>query len=247
MLWFYTLISVSIVSLISLIGVFTLSIKKENLEKFLIYLVSLSTGTLLGDAFIHLIPDAYEQNISKILPAIYILIGILSFFILEKYIHWRHCHKIASPEHPHPFSYVILVGDGVHNFIDGLIIAASFLVSIPVGLATTMAVVFHEIPHEIGNFGSLIYAGIPRVRALFFNFLSALTAIVGAIVVLVISTETTNITKFLIPFAAGGFIYVASSDLIPELHKHTEVKGSFWQLVTFVLGIGLMLMLLIFE
>jgi len=247
MVWLYALISVTVVSLISLIGVFTLSIKRETLEKLLIYLVSLSTGTLLGDAFIHLIPDAYQQNSSQVLAALYILSGILVFFILEKYVHWRHCHKIASPEHPHPFSYVILLGDGLHNFIDGLIIAASYLVSLPVGIATTIAVVFHEIPHEIGNFGSLVYGGFSRGRALLFNFLSALAAVLGAVIVLLISFDSADITKFLIPFAAGGFIYVASADLIPELHKETQPQKSLGQLIMFVAGIGLMTGLLLFD
>lgn len=244
MVWSYTLISVVIVSLISLIGVFTLSWKKETLEKMLIYLVSLSTGTLLGDAFIHLIPDAYAQNASKVSAALYILSGILVFFILEKYVHWRHCHHIASEQHPHPFSYVILLGDSVHNFIDGLIIAASFLVSLPIGIATTIAVIFHEIPHEIGNFGSLIYGGVSRKKALEYNFLSSLAAVAGALVVLLLSFNADSMTKFLIPFAAGGFIYVASSDLIPELHKETAPQKSFGQLIMFVIGIGLMLSLL---
>ena len=247
MVWIYTLISVIIVSLISLIGVFTLSVRKETLEKLLIYLVSLSTGTLLGDAFIHLIPDAYAQNSSKAWAAVYILSGILVFFILEKYVHWRHCHRIASPDHPHPFSYVILLGDGVHNFIDGLIIAAGYLVSLPIGIATTIAVVFHEIPHEIGNFGSLIYGGIARKKALLYNFLSSLTSILGAIIVLLISADTADITRFLIPFAAGGFIYVASADLIPELHKETAPQKSAGQLAMFIFGIGLMMGLLLLE
>lgn len=247
MIWIYTLVSVVIVSLISLIGVFTLSVKRETLEKILIYLVSLSTGTLLGDAFIHLIPDAYAQNSGKIFTALYILSGILIFFILEKYVHWRHCHKIASPEHPHPFSYVILLGDGLHNFIDGLIIAAGYLASLPVGIATTIAVIFHEIPHEIGNFGSLVYGGFSRSRALRFNFMSSLLAILGAIVALLISFNSADVTKFLIPFAAGGFIYVASADLIPELHKETQPRKSLGQLALFILGIGLMLGLSVLE
>jgi zinc and cadmium transporter len=247
MVWIYTLVAVIIVSLISLIGVFTLSMKKESLEKVLIYFVSLSTGTLLGDAFIHLVPDAYAQNSSRVLPAVYLLSGILIFFVLEKYVHWRHCHKIASAEHPHPFSYIILLGDGLHNLIDGMIIAASFLVSLPVGVATTLAVIFHEIPHEIGNFGSLVYGGFSRSKALLFNFLSATVAILGAVIVLLISFDTTSITKFMIPFAAGGFIYVASSDFIPELHKETLPYKSFVQLVFFVVGIALMASLLLFE
>jgi zinc and cadmium transporter len=247
MLWFYTLISVIIVSLISLVGVFTLAVKPEKLNRLLIYLVSFAAGTLLGDAFIHLIPEAYESFGKTSTIPIYILSGILTFFVLEKFVHWRHCHKVACDDHPHPITYTILAGDTIHNFIDGLIIAASYLVSIPVGIATTAAVVFHEIPQEIGDFGSLIYGGYTRARALLFNFLTAISAVLGAVIVLTLNINDGALIEFLVPFAAGGFIYIASSDLIPELHKNTEPKKSFWQLVTFVLGIGLMLTLILFE
>jgi len=245
MIWTYTLISVFIVSLISLIGVFTLSLDKNKLYKYLIYFVSLSAGTLMGDAFIHLIPDAYRES-SGIWPSIYILAGIFLFFILEKVLHWRHCHAEPCEDHPHPFSYVILVGDAVHNFIDGAVIAASFIVSVPVGIATTVAVIFHEIPHEFGNFASLLYGGFSIKKALVYNFLSALVAILGAIFVLAINAEL-NLSRMLIPFAAGGFIYVAGTDLIPELHKHNEAKKGLLQVVTFLLGIGLMLFMLLLE
>ncbi|HLN19204.1 MAG TPA: ZIP family metal transporter [Patescibacteria group bacterium] len=245
-IWLYTIISVFIVSLISLIGVFTLSIDQKKLYNFLIYFVSLSAGTLMGDAFIHLIPEAYKSENNRSV-SVYILLGILIFFVLEKILHWRHCHEEPCPEHPHPFSYVILVGDAVHNAIDGMVIAASFFVSIPIGIATATAVIFHEIPHEIGNFGSLVYGGFTRRKALMYNFLSALFAIAGAVLVLVVNITDGSLTKFLIPFAAGGFVYIAGTDLIPELHKHTEIKKGIWQLLAFIFGIGLMLGLLISE
>lgn len=247
MIWIYTLASVAIVSLISLIGVFTFAVSAEKLKKILIYFVSFAAGSLLGDAFIHLIPEAFESIDNEILLSMGILSGILAFFVLEKFLHWRHCHEVACDDHPHPFSYVLLIGDAIHNFIDGLIIAASYLISIPVGIATTLAVIFHEIPQEIGDFGSLLYAGFKKTKALFFNFLTALTAVAGAVIVLVLNINDGTLTKFLVPFAAGGFIYIASSDLIPELHKDTEPKKSFWQLVVFILGIGLMFGLLILE
>lgn len=244
----YALISVIIVSLISLVGAFTFSINQKKLEQALIYLVSLSTGTLLGDAFIHLIPEAYENGNDSLLIGLYILTGILFFFIVEKFFHWRHCHHVPTKHHPHPFSYVILAGDTVHNFIDGLIIAASYLVSIPVGIATTLAVILHEIPQEIGDFGSLIYGGFSRAKALLFNFLTGLTAVAGAIIVLSINNlNIADINNFLIPFAAGGFIYIASADLIPELHKNTEPKKSIGQIILFMVGIGLMISLLFLE
>jgi len=163
---------------------------------------------------------------------------------LEKFVHWRHCHKVPSEKHPHPFSYVILTGDTVHNFIDGMIIGASYLVSIPVGIATTLAVVFHEIPQEVGDFGSLVYGGFSRKKALLLNFITALAAVLGAIAVLILG-ENESLVNFLVPFAAGGFIYIALSDLIPELHKHTKARESFWQLTNFILGIGLMVALLL--
>ncbi len=246
-IWLYTLISVIIVSLISLVGVFTFAISAEKLKKILIYFVSFAAGSLLGDAFIHLIPEAFQKIENTIFLSLSVLAGILAFFVMEKFLHWRHCHKVACEDHPHPFSYILLVGDALHNFIDGLIIAASYLISIPVGIATTLAVIFHEIPQEIGDFGSLIYAGFKKTKALLFNFFTALTAVAGALFVLILNINDGEFTRFLIPFAAGGFIYIASSDLIPELHKNTEPKKSFWQLFSFILGIGLMLLLVMFE
>ena len=246
MVWIYTIASVGIVSLISLIGVVTLSIKKENLNRVLILLVSLSAGTLMGDAFLHLIPASFSGE-NKETSSLLILGGILLFFILEKVVNWRHCHEVACEEHPHSFSYMILTGDMVHNFIDGLVIGASYLVSIPIGIATTMAVVLHEIPQEIGDFGSLIYGGFSRFKALMYNFISALAAVAGAILVLTLSFNSEKLVAILVPFAAGGFIYIAGSDLIPELHKNRNKKIIIWQVATFILGIALMFSLLYLE
>lgn len=246
-IWLYTIVSVFLVSLISLIGVFTLSIDQKKLYKSLVYIVSFAAGTLLGDAFIHLIPEAYENIGQEVRVSLYILAGISVFFILEKIIHWRHCHEEPCADHPHPFSYVILFGDTIHNFMDGAIIAASYSISIPLGVATTIAVFFHEIPQEIGDFGSLVYGGFTRSRALFYNFLTATTAVLGAIMVLAVNFSTEEFTQLLVPFAAGGFIYIAGTDLIPELNKHNEFKKGVGQILAFVLGIGLMLALLLVE
>jgi zinc and cadmium transporter len=244
--WLYSILSVFFVSLISLIGVFTLSVDQKKLFRWLIYLVSFSAGTLMGDAFLHLIPEAYGGSDSAGVSFL-IIGGILFFFILEKAIRWRHCHEEPCENHPHPFSYVILFGDVIHNFIDGLIIAASFIVSVPVGVATTVAVIFHEIPQEIGDFSSLIYGGFSRARALWYNFLTALSAILGAVLVLFLSFDSENLVKALIPFAAGGFIYIAGTDLIPELHKHTAIRKTVGQIAAFALGVGVMATLLFLE
>ena len=244
--WIYTIFSVILVSLISLVGIITFSIKVEKLKKFLIYMISFSAGALLGDAFIHLLPEIIEEVGFGLNISVYVLLGIGVSFIIEKVIHWHHFHFPLSKGHAHPFAVMTLVGDLVHNFIDGLIIGASYLVNIPVGIATTLAVIFHEIPQEISDFGVLLKGGFSKAKALFYNFLTALTAILGAVVALIIGKAAENVTIFLIPFAAGTFIYIASSDLIPELHKEEfEWKKSLLQFVAISLGVIVMLALLL--
>lgn len=251
-----SLLSVILVSLISLIGLASISIREEKLRKILIYLVSFSAGALLADAFIHLLPEAVETSGFALSVSIYVLLGIGLSFVIEKIIHWHHCHHTHSAEcleehHNHvrvePFAKMNLIGDSVHNFIDGLIIGGSYLVSIPIGLASTFAVILHEIPQEIGDFGILLHGGYTRKKALFLNFITALTAIVGAIIAILANQIIPNLTEFLIPFAAGSFIYIAGSDLVPELHKETNFRKSALQLLTSVLGVLLMVALLLIE
>ena len=245
--WFYTLASVLAVSLISFIGVLTLSINEKRLHRILLYLVSFSAGALLGDVFIHLIPELIEENAFTLKTSFLILGGIVMFFTIEKIVHWNHCHIPQTKTHTHPFAIVNLVGDGVHNFIDGLIIGASYIVSVPVGLATTVAVIFHEIPQEIGDFGVLLHGGFSKSKALLFNFLSALTSVLGGIIALIASTKIPSISETIIPIAIGGFIYIAGADLIPELHKNFETKKSIFELIAFIAGIMIMATLLLLE
>jgi len=240
---FYALLSVFIISLVSFVGVFTLFLRAEKLKNILFLLVSFSVGTLFGSAFFHLLPEGLKEVGFNEKFAFYILSGLLIFFILEKFIRWRHCHILTSTEHPHPLGYMNLIGDAVHNFIDGLIIATSYLVSIPLGLTTTLAVIFHEIPQEISDFGVLLYGGLNKTKALFFNFFSALFAVLGWFFVFLFSRLTGNLTLFLIPFAAGGFIYIAGSDLIPELHKEISIKKSLVQLFSLLTGLLVMFLL----
>jgi len=243
--WIYSLGSVLIISLISLVGVFTLGLKEKRLEKLLIYMIAFSAGTLLGDAFIHLIPEVVEEQGFTLMISSFILIGIGFSFSVEKFIHWRHCHHPTTKDHKHPLTTMNLVGDGVHNFLDGIIIAASYIISIPVGIATTIAVALHEIPQEISEYGVLIYGGYTRKKALLANFLIALTAFGGAIITLTLGSK--ELITFLIPFAAGNFIYIATADLLPELHKNSEFSESFIQLILFVAGILTMAALLLIE
>ncbi len=242
--WTYTLVSVLLISLISFVGVFSLGIRVKKLKTLLIYLISFSAGALLGDVFIHLLPEIVEEQGFGLSTSLGVLAGIVLFFIMEKVIHWRHCHMpIDKKEHIHAFAYTNLIGDGLHNFLDGIIVASSYLVSIPVGIATTIAVILHEIPQEIGDFGVLIHGGFSKRKALWLNFATALTAVIGAFLALVLNESIAGLQAWLVPIAAGGFIYIAGSDLIPELHKEVGVKQSLRQVFAFILGIAVMLAL----
>jgi len=243
MTWLYTLVAVFTVSLISFAGIFTVSIKLDLLKKLVMYLVSLSAGALLGGAFFHLIPESAEMDGFSFTLALSILAGILVFFFMEKIICWRHCHVPTSEEHPHPFALMNLIGDAFHNMIDGMVIAGSFLVSIPLGISTTLAVAFHEIPQEMGDFGVLIHGGFSRYKALLLNFSVALTSIIGAIVILALNLKVEAVTMFLVPFTAGGFIYIAASDLIPEMRKDIRPLNSFIQMIFLLLGLFIMYLL----
>ncbi|MDD5135791.1 MAG: ZIP family metal transporter [Candidatus Omnitrophica bacterium] len=241
----YALIASIIVSLISLIGIFALVIRDNLLRKVMIFLIAFAAGGLIGGAFFDLIPEAaeYVKDITELF--VYVIVGYVLFFMLEKYLHWRHCH---TPECKiHRFTYLNIIGDIVHNFGDGLIIGAVFLIDVKVGIATTLAIVFHEIPHEIGNFTVLVYGGFSKLRALFFNFVSALFAIVGTVVGFYFAGNISGFSRFVLPAAAGGFIYIASCDLIPELHKEEGGKRSALIMVTFVIGITLMYFLKMIE
>jgi zinc and cadmium transporter len=231
------LVSVTTVSLISLTGIIFIGLKESLIKQLLMVLVGFSSGTLLGSAFLDLLPEAIEVAANAITPFYYVILGIVAFFAMEKFLHWRHCHEEECPVHM--FAYLNLIGDGIHNFIDGMIIAATFLVSFDLGFATTLAVIFHEIPQEIGDFGVLIYGGFSKKKALTYNFMSALTAILGAITTYFLA-YLQSIEILLVPFAAGGFIYIAATDLMPELHKKSQIKVSIIQFITILLGIGLM-------
>lgn len=210
-----------IIALLAFIGAFTLCLKEDLLNKILLVLVSLSAGALMGGAFIHLIPKSIEKfGNGDIL--IFVLVGLILFFIIEKILHWRHCHKGKCDVHT--FHYMNLVDDSIHNFIDGVIIAASFSLSVPLGLTTLVAIVTHEILQEIDDFGVLVYGGFEKKKVIIMNFLVALLVVLGGVVGYFISHGITQATAFLLPFAAGGFIYIAATDLVPEIKKELDLK-----------------------
>jgi zinc and cadmium transporter len=240
--------SVAGVSLLSFVGILLFLLRSGSMQRALIYLVSFSTGALLGDVFIHILPQMPQGQDAR--SSYMVLLGGMVFsFAMEKIVHWRHCHILPTDthEHCHHVGVMSLMGDAMHNFIDGVVIAAGFLASVPLGISTTLAVVFHEIPHEIGNIAILLHSGFARGRALWFNFLSALSAVLGALLTLAFAASVAHLQQFLLPFAAGNLLYIAGSDLIPELHKETGIRSGIWQLLCMIGGIVLMYGLLALE
>ncbi|HBK34781.1 MAG: Zinc/iron permease [Candidatus Uhrbacteria bacterium GW2011_GWE2_40_58] len=248
------LLATFIVSFISFVGAFALIFSKNMLDKILSILVALAGGGLMGGAFLHLIPESLFEIGSDELSILWIFIlvifGFCFFLVIEQFLHWHHHHHVhASSCHDceenkkAPMSYLILVGDGVHNLIDGLVIAASFLVSPMAGIITTIAVALHEIPQEIGDFGVLVYSGFKRWKALLANFLSGLTAVIGGVIGFLFAAQVEGSIVYLLPIAAGGFIYIAASDLVPEI-KHEKHAGRLaLNFFVFLLGISLMLLM----
>ncbi|RTZ72784.1 MAG: ZIP family metal transporter [Candidatus Neomarinimicrobiota bacterium] len=238
--WLYALGSVLLVSLVSLAGAATLSLSRSFLKRILLFLVSFAVGSLLGGAFIHLLPEAFASDLNPLVVSGSVLAGIILFFILEKFFRWRHCHQETTADHVHPVVPMNIFGDAMHNFIDGILIGVTYAVSIPLGMATTVAVLLHEIPQEIGDFSILIHGGLTVKKALLFNFASALTAVIGVVLALMLGTSMEGVLLYFLPMTAGGFIYIAGSDLIPELHHNTDVKISILQLLALLGGIAIM-------
>jgi zinc and cadmium transporter len=249
----YAFGSVIIVSLISLIGIFALGLRQNMLKKITFFLVSLSVGALFGDAIIHLIPEAFNKIPNAGTASLFILIGIILFFVLEKFLRWQHSHGhecedieclTEQNDKAQPLGKMILTSDSVHNLIDGIIIGASYFISIEIGIATTIAIILHEIPQEISNFAVLLHSGYSKRKALVLNFISALFAILGTAIVFIFGQAIETYIPILIAFAAGGFLYIAGSDLVPELHKTSDTKQSFWQFIAIIIGIAIMFALL---
>ena len=268
--WAYTLAAVGAVSLISLVGA-AAGIRWFSRHSVILTLVAVAAGALLGDALLHLLPETAEHwGAFTLVPASLVIAGFLVFFLLETALRFGHAHGELALEEPHehhmdgghahhapelrptkpatprvkPFGWMNLAGDGLHNFIDGVIIAAAFLVDAPLGFATTIAVALHEIPQELGDFAVLLRAGFAPRRALMLNFASALTAVAGAVLFLLLPFDPATLERYALPVTAGGFLYIAAADLIPELHHHTGDRHSGLIVGGFLAGLGVMFALL---
>lgn len=233
------LLSVTTVSLVSLIGILFVGVGESMMKRLTTALLGFATGALIGGALLHMLPEALEECGPSAFQ--YTALGIVSFFIMEKFLYWRHCHDGECPIHS--FVYLNLLGDGLHNLIDGMIIAASFLHSYELGVTATLAVILHEIPQELGDFGVLIYGGLSKSRALLLNFISAITAVLGSLIAYYTAFHVQEAILNLIPFAAGGFLYIASTDLMPELHKRSSPKDSINQLIMVLFGLSVIIFL----
>ncbi len=235
----YIIIATVIDGLAALVGALTLSLKKDAFDKVMMVLVAFSAGALIAGAFFHIMPESLEKGVEPVHLFIIVIFGFVVFFIFEKFLFWHHCHNEECSVHP--YTYLILFGDGIHNFIDGLIIAASFLIDIGFGIITTFVIISHELPQELGDFAVLVHGGMKVKKALTYNFLSQLTAVLGGIVGFFIGRSIETFVPFILPFAAGGFIYIGASDLIPQLHDEKSMKKSIFSFVLFVVGVLLML------
>jgi zinc and cadmium transporter len=261
-----------VIGCLSLSGLFLISLKEKTLDDILFILVAFATGSILATALFDLIPESLHHleelnangaGITKEFLFINVIFGFVIFFILERFIYWFHGHaheyenklvcydelnessskilekggKIKS------FALLNLIGDGLHNFLDGIIIMVAFLSDPATGVIITLAVAFHEIPQEIGDFGILIYGGFTKKKALIFNFLSGMIALIGGIIALIFSNTVAFFNLFFLAFSGGGFLYIASTELMPELIKEKNLKKSIIQVLIFICGLLLIIVL----
>jgi zinc and cadmium transporter len=234
-----------LISCLSFLGLVLVFVNQKLVKRFTPLLVSFAIGSLLGDAFIHLIPESFASISPRHLASWLILLGIILFFILEKFLLWHHCHDIDCHQDSRHIVTLSLVGDTVHNFIDGALIAASFNISYTVGFTTALAVILHEIPQEIGDFGILIHHGVSVKKTVLYNFISSLGSLLGVILIYILDID---FSLSLIPITAGGFIYLAIADLMPQLHRHhSKISSSLLQFLFLIFGIGLMSLLLFLD
>ena len=234
----WIIVSGVLMSIIAMVGSVTLIMKPATLDRLLLPLVAFAAGSLIGGAFFHMIPAAIVEIGDVLNVGIAVVAGFTAFFLLEQLLHWHHCHRACS-DCKQPLTYLILIGDGLHNFLGGLAIAGTFLIDIRLGITSWLAAAAHEVPQELGDFSVLVHGGWSKRRALLFNVLSGLTFLLGGLVAYGLSFQID--VSWLIPFAAGNFLYIGASDLVPEVNKHHDLKRNAVHLLAFVLGLVLLL------
>ena len=227
-----------LMSLIALVGGVALLLKERTLGRILLLLVALSAGSLLGGAFFHMLPAALHRAESPLIPLVWAAAGFVVFLLLEHGLHWHHCHRPPS-QHRQPLTYLVLIADGLHNFLGGLAIGAIFVIDVGAGIAAWLGAAAHEVPQELGDFGILVHGGWSARRALLYNLLSALTFPLGALLAYAAAGRID--VGFLAAFGAGSFIYIGAVDLIPELKTGCGARASMPALLAFLLGLGLLL------
>lgn len=234
------LLATIFISLLSFSGIFLLKINKQTLKFILPLLVSFAAGVLLGDVFIHIAPEAISEN-PQAPVMLYILIGVVAFLIIEKLLIWHH-HKDFGDDHSHSklSPEIIMIADGAHNFFDGVIIATSFIADFNLGIFSTFAIMLHEIPQEIGDFAILLKTGMKPKKVILYTFLAQLTSVAGGIITYFFLNNIADLSKIFLPIAGGGLLYIATSDIIPELNKEVKLKQNFIQILALLLGIAVM-------
>ncbi|MBT8208082.1 MAG: ZIP family metal transporter [Acidimicrobiia bacterium] len=219
-------------SFIALVGSVTTLLDESRLQKIILPLVAFASGSLIGGAIFHMLPASVDRMGNGIDVYVWLAIGFASFLALEQVLRWHHCHRPPS-HHKQPLGYLILIADGLHNLIGGLSIGALFVADIRLGITAWIAAAFHEVPQELGDFGVLVHGGWKRYQALLFNLLSGLTFPLGGVIAYFVSQDVD--IDFLIPFAAGNFLYIGAVDLVPEFKdkcgdRPSIIAGACWML-----------------
>lgn len=226
-------------SLIALVGIFSALFSEETLQRILLPLVALSAGSLLGGALFHMLPEAVDQIGNELSVYLSLMAGFLAFFLLEQFLDWHHTHR-PDPTLRRPLGYLILLADALHNFIGGLAVGGAFVIDLRVGAVTWLVAALHEIPQELGDFGVLVHSGWRRGPALVWNFVTALTFLPGSLLAYGLAEHMD--VALLVPFAAGNFIYIGASDLIPELAREATLRDKFETTAALVVGLGVLLL-----
>jgi zinc and cadmium transporter len=229
---------------ISLVGAVTLLLEERTLRRLLLPLVALAAGSLIGGALFHLLPAALDEDMTPLPAFVLVAAGFTAFLATEQALQFHHCHR-PTPGHTEPVTYLVLAGDAIHNFLDGLAVGGAFVIDVRLGITAWLAVAAHEVPQEIGDFAVLVHGGWSQRRALLFNFFSSISFIVGG--VLAYGVSLAGNVDGLLPFAAGNFLYIAASDLIPQVNRHETAIRNVEHFAAFLAGLGLLLLLRLAE